>query len=255
MGKSRSVSLTIAYLLATRPSLTTHTALALIREARPLAEPNSGFMKQLDLWTRCGYTSDLESSVIYQRWLYAVEVEFSTAIGRAPDRLRFEDEESAKDASSGGTADAEEPTKAMRCRICRTLLAKEEYFVEHDPKTTITSRTISTSAPLPLPNPDAATSSATSVACGHYFMQPLSWMRPVLETGELEGRLLCPNLKCESLVGRWNWKGLKCSCGVWVTPAFAAQKGRVDLLSPMVERGNGVQPCMLSFLGNSKGLD
>ncbi|KFY53016.1 hypothetical protein V496_07987 [Pseudogymnoascus sp. VKM F-4515 (FW-2607)] len=237
MGKSRSVSLAIAYLLATRPSLTPFTALSLIRQTRPHADPNSGFMTQLDLWKRCGCTPDLESSAIYQRWLYATEVELSTSIGRAPDRLRFEDEEKAKDGSATESADA---TKAMRCRRCRTLLAKEEYIVEHDPKAPAEEDSSST-APLPLPNPDAAAASASSVACGHFFLQALSWMRPALETGELEGRLLCPNLKCEALVGRWNWKGLRCSCGVWVTPAFAVQKGRVDLLSPAVERGRGAQ--------------
>ncbi|OBT55169.1 hypothetical protein VE04_04475 [Pseudogymnoascus sp. 24MN13] len=166
-------------------------------------------------------TPDLEASPIYQRWLYAAEVELSTSIGRAPDRLRFEDEEKVK----SGVADSADATKAMRCRRCRTLLAKEEYIVEHDPKAPKEEDKISSTAALPLPNPDAAAASSSSVACGHFFLQALSWMRPALETGELEGRLLCPNLKCEALVGRWNWKGLKCSCGVWVTPAFAGRRG------------------------------
>ncbi|ELR08640.1 tyrosine protein phosphatase yvh1 [Pseudogymnoascus destructans] len=237
MGKSRSVTLAIAYLLATRPSLTPYTALSLIRQTRPHADPNSGFMTQLDLWRRCGCTPDLESSPIYQRWLYAAEVELSTAIGRAPDRLRFEDEEKVK----AGVTESSDATKAMRCRRCRTLLAKDEYIVEHDPKAPKEEDSISSTVALPLPNPDAAAASSSSVACGHFFLQALSWMRLALETGELEGRLPCPNLKCEALVGRWNWKGLKCSCGVWVTPAFAVQKGRVDLLSPAVERGRGAQ--------------
>ncbi|KFY44707.1 hypothetical protein V495_03293 [Pseudogymnoascus sp. VKM F-4514 (FW-929)] len=239
MGKSRSVSLAIAYLLATRPSLTPFTALSLIRQNRPLADPNSGFMTQLNLWKRCECTPDLESCALYQRWLYATEVELSTSIGRAPDRLRFEDEEKAK--SGFASSEAGDATKAMRCRRCRTLLAKEEYIVDHDPKAPAEEDAISSTAPLPLPNPDAAAASSSSVACGHFFLEPLSWMRPALEAGDLEGRLLCPNLKCEALVGRWNWKGLKCSCGVWVTPAFSVQKGRVDLLSPAVERGRGAQ--------------
>lgn len=201
-------------------------------------------MSQLFLWQQCNYDVEIESNRLYQRWLYNAEVELNAAIGRAPDRLRFEDEEKAKDIGKAGTSNQEVPaTKAMRCRKCRALLGMQEYFVAHDPKNPTAPKSHSEydMSFMPLPNPEAGDISATSVACGHYFLEPLSWMRPALETGELEGRLLCPNTRCESLVGRWNWKGLRCSCGLWVTPAFAVQKGRVDLLSPVVERGKGAQ--------------
>ncbi len=53
-------------------------------------------------------------------------------------------------------------------------------------------------------------------------------MRPALEQGLLEGRLECPNAKCKAQIGRYAWQGMRCSCGVWVCPAFSVQKGRVD---------------------------
>ena len=53
-------------------------------------------------------------------------------------------------------------------------------------------------------------------------------MRPELEQGILTGRLECPNLKCGAQLGRYAWQGMRCSCGVWVCPAFSVQKGRVD---------------------------
>ena len=242
MGKSRSVTITAAYLLATRPELTPQTALALIKETRPGAEPNSGFMEQLSLWHKAGCPEDVESHPLYQRWLFNAEVEMSAAIGRAPDRLRFEDEEIAvvKEAlGDSGKAPTNPKQRNLRCKRCRTLLGTEDYVVTHVAKESKKNETTVDMSSLPLPNPEAALESLTDVKCGHYFIQPLSWMRPTLETQELEGRLDCPNQKCKAHVGRWNWKGLRCSCGVWVTPAFALQKGRVDVLSPEVERGRG----------------
>ena len=53
-------------------------------------------------------------------------------------------------------------------------------------------------------------------------------MRPTLSEQLLSGRLECPNPKCEAQVGRYAWQGMRCSCGVWVCPAFSLQKGRVD---------------------------
>lgn len=53
-------------------------------------------------------------------------------------------------------------------------------------------------------------------------------MRPELEQGILAGRLECPNMKCGAQLGRYAWQGMRCSCGVWVCPAFSLQKGRVD---------------------------
>jgi dual specificity phosphatase 12 len=53
-------------------------------------------------------------------------------------------------------------------------------------------------------------------------------MRPELEQGVLAGRLECPNPKCGAQLGRYAWQGMRCSCGVWVCPAFSLQKGRVD---------------------------
>lgn len=59
----------------------------------------------------------------------------------------------------------------------------------------------------------------------------------------LSGRLECPNPKCGGQIGRYAWQGLRCSCGVWVLPAFSLQKGRVDEIvkrkEPVKGAGNG----------------
>jgi dual specificity phosphatase 12 len=64
-------------------------------------------------------------------------------------------------------------------------------------------------------------------------------MRPTLSESLLAGRLECPNPKCEAQVGRYAWQGMRCSCGIWVCPAFSLQKGRVDevMLKPTEIKG------------------
>ncbi|KAK7426263.1 tyrosine protein phosphatase yvh1 [Neonectria magnoliae] len=228
-GKSRSVSAIVAYLLwrypnrfdpnitsttlsdptHAHPALSSqgrsrketsveavHAALTFVRRTRPMGEPNPGFMDQLALWWEMGCPDDVETHPVYQRWAYMREVEEGLAVGQAPTRLRFEDEEAQPHDESG---------LSLRCKKCRRTLATALFIVDHKP---------------------AKKDSTT--ACQHFFVEPLGWMRSILEQGELNGRLLCPNAKCGAGVGRYDWKGFRCSCGDYVSPAFSLQRARVD---------------------------
>jgi dual specificity phosphatase 12 len=227
MGRSRSVTVILAYLLSTRPATCPDvpTALALIRETRPMAEPNTGFMTQLVLYKAMGCPSDVDAEPMYQRWLYKQEVEMSLATGRAPERLRFEDEEAPatnEDSSTPG-----EGEKELRCRKCRRNLATRQYLIPHTPKSSSSTPSDSETGPIA----SLAIANAASIPpCTHHFIHPLSWMRPRLAQGELAGRLECPNAKCGQQVGRYAWQGLKCSCGHWVVPGFSLAAGKVDEL-------------------------
>ncbi|RFU25423.1 hypothetical protein B7463_g10904, partial [Scytalidium lignicola] len=201
MGKSRSVTVTIAYLLRQNPNLTVSEALELIRTSRPIAEPNDGFMEQLELYKEMGCPRDIKSHPKYQRWLYQREVDLAIAAGMAPEKVRFEDEHTQELGDITGR-DVE-----LRCKKCRRTLATSQYLVPHTPPTN---------------------SSPASPTCTHHFLQPLSWMRTELEQGLLNGRLECPNAKCGAQIGRYAWQGMRCSCGKWICPAFSLQKGRVD---------------------------
>ena len=231
MGKSRSTTLLIAYLLSQNPKLEPQSALDLIRQSRSSAEPNAEFMKQLCLYhsMKCPSTQDvLDNHPLYQRWLYERIVKASAAAGVAPElsALRLGDEatampidlageEAVTNANSGETSS--EPTMTYRCRRCRTPLATSTYLVPHNPKRP-----------------------AASQPCAHLHLTPLSWMRPELEQGKLEGRLECPNLKCGQSVGRYAWQGMKCSCGEWVVPGMTLARGRVDEIKrPRVGVGGG----------------
>jgi dual specificity phosphatase 12 len=242
MGKSRSATIILAYLLwdSRRRSFATPlpdansdtaaipptpldvpSALALLRQVRPLAEPNKGFMEQLDLYHSMGCPDDVESQPKCQRWLYRRSVQESLSMHRAPEvgDVRFEDEHLQDGEGNLTTTNLRDGTPRshdlqLKCRKCRRLLATGNFITDHEP-------------------PDGK----DPKACAHVFLHPLSWMKPVLAEGQLDGRLSCPNTKCGANIGKFAWQGMRCSCGGWVTPGFAVTRGKID--EAVVSRGNG----------------
>ena len=285
MGISRSVTLVVAYLLwvsrqpqtvwqpkspsisqgsspspspASTPEmislaptpLTVDSALALVREGRPQAEPNSGFIKQLRMYEAmdCPTTQEqLESHKIYRRWMYSRRVMDALSANRAPGTsdISFRDEEDLGDGDQGPEQNAvkgienlapqepdgeitnpdisssstvfvspspqSSPDIELKCRKCRRLIAKSSFIIPHKPP----------------PHRDPAADGTTD-PCAHIFLHPLSWMKDVLSQGQLDGRLTCPNAKCGANIGKFAWQGFRCSCGGWVTPGFGITRGRVD---------------------------
>lgn len=127
MGKSRSATICIAYLLhKQRSALTPQSALALIRQARPLCEPNDGFMEQLNLYHEMRCPDEVADHPVYQRWLYRREVEESVACGRAPElkSVRFEDEQPQRPEQNTNQ------TVEIKCRKCRSVSLFQEESCE-----------------------------------------------------------------------------------------------------------------------------
>ena len=124
MGKSRSATLVIAYLMH-KYHISPTQALEQIRQSRPLCEPNEGFMQQLELYHDMQTPLDVESKPAYQRWLYQREVEMSRACGQAPeaDKIRFEDEHAATSPERAGFE--------LRCRKCRSVSAPLLPYQSH----------------------------------------------------------------------------------------------------------------------------
>lgn len=69
MGRSRSATLIIAYLLSSDDSLDVSSALALLTQSRPCVQPNAGFMLQLGLYFSMGCPVELDKEAAYYRWL------------------------------------------------------------------------------------------------------------------------------------------------------------------------------------------
>ncbi|EXJ63532.1 uncharacterized protein A1O5_11293 [Cladophialophora psammophila CBS 110553] len=275
--------------------LTLDSALALVRECRPQVEPNSGFIKQLRMYEAMGCPTtqeQLESHKIYRRWMNSRNVLDALSENRAPemDHISFRDEEDDDNSkpddipsSSSGTGkpdgsdllndrvqsltlldpDNDEPTEILnpditlsspspapplpanveiKCRKCRRLLAKSDFVLPHKPP----------------PHRDPSAAITAGDPCAHIFLHPLSWMRPVLSEGQLDGRLTCPTQWCGANIGKFAWQGLRCSCGGWVTPGFGLAKGKVDEVRVRAENssrrgGAGQGPGPASSFGPGHG--
>ncbi|KAI4234750.1 MAG: hypothetical protein LQ349_003591 [Xanthoria aureola] len=244
MGKSRSATAIIAHLLSTHP---THhsptTALTLLRRCRPLCEPNPGFMTQLHLYHRMRCPDDIASHPQYQRWCWERARKESLQLGQPPgsEFIVFEDEVAGEEKDRGGEIEGEkeegekgeknaETVEEYRCRRCRTSLGNSHFRIPHTPPPLPPSRNH---------NKNKSTTADTAPACAHLFLSPLSWMRPTLAEGNLEGRLECPNGKCGQNVGKYAWQGMKCSCGEWVVPGISVGRGRVDVVNVVGRKKKG----------------
>ncbi|KAJ6487779.1 hypothetical protein C8R45DRAFT_994291 [Mycena sanguinolenta] len=64
--------------------------------------------------------------------------------------------------------------------------------------------------------------------CSGYFVEPMKWMEPLLEAGQIAGKILCPNKKCGAKLGNYDWAGMCCGCKEWVTPGFCINRSKVD---------------------------
>lgn len=253
MGKSRSTTILIAYLLTQNSDLTPTTALTLIRKCRSQAEPNPGFMTQLLLYHSMRCPASPADHPVYQRWLYKRDVEASRAWGKAPEKIHFSDESGASPADESiyqrwkYQCDVEASTAISKIPDCihfsemHSNKPGDDARIETPELNQASSssfrcrrcRTSLATSPYLIrhtPRRPRSTSSNSSAApwCAHLFLEPLSWMRAELEHGKLEGRLECPNVKCGANVGKYAWQGMRCSCGEWIVPAISIARSRVD---------------------------
>ncbi|CAK9184062.1 unnamed protein product [Ilex paraguariensis] len=111
-------------------------------------------------------------------------------------------------------------TPAYRCKKCRRAVALQENVVDHVPGEG------ETSFEWHKRRGGDRFNNCDEIECSSVFVEPLRWMVTV-EEGALEGKLSCAH--CEARLGYFNWSGIQCSCGSWITPAFQLHKSRVDI--------------------------
>ena len=78
------------------------------------------------------------------------------------------------------------------------------------------------------PKLNSIRASLNSHQCQSLFVEQNQWMESLV-LGSSQGKLTCP--KCSGRLGSFNWAGLQCSCGQWITPAFQIHKARIDLIA------------------------
>ncbi|CAI0452450.1 unnamed protein product [Linum tenue] len=222
-GVSRSAAIITAYLMRLE-QLTLEDALESLRQSCESVCPNDGFLDQLKMFEDMGFKVDHGSS-IYKRFHVKV-------LGDCYNRgEKIESDQFAADPSIAVEVQAQtaaplngekKRVKAYRCKKCRRLIALEGNVVGHIPgegESSFSWNKRRSGNPF---------SKSDETDCSSIFIEPLRWMKAV-EDGGLEGKLSCAH--CDARLGYFNWSGIQCSCGSWITPAFQLQKGRVDISS------------------------
>lgn len=219
-GVSRSAAIITAYLMRSE-QLSHEDALESLRKNCEFVCPNDGFLEQLQIYEEMGFKVDRDSS-IYKRFRLKVLGE-SYNRGEIIDNYKFgADPGLLKDEVSSEEAKREVKQFSVplyRCKKCRRLVASQDNVISHLPgegETSFEWHKRRSGNPF----------NRGDTECSSIFVEPLRWMATV-EEGGVEGKLLC--VHCEARLGYFNWSGIQCSCGSWITPAFQLHKSKVDI--------------------------
>lgn len=215
-GKSRSVAVIVAYLMA-KYHLTYAQALHAVTRKVADAQPNDGFVEQLKLFEQMKCELD-ESSSEYRKFLVANSLKQDPSGALIPKLDVFSNKKTTKTPQGPSSYN-------LRCKRCRHVLASETEIATHEVPGA-ESRQSKFIKNAPNSRRIVSVAEAASV-CSHYFVdEPLGWMNTELEKQEIEGKFACP--KCEAKVGGYSWRGSRCSCGKWMVPALHLQAAKVD---------------------------
>uniref|UniRef100_A0A0D9XNU2 protein-tyrosine-phosphatase n=1 Tax=Leersia perrieri TaxID=77586 RepID=A0A0D9XNU2_9ORYZ len=182
--------------------------------------PNDGFLEQLKLFEEMGFKVDT-TSPLYKRFRLKLLGQ-SYKIGEKIGSYVFEDDPglpAEPNSSTQNLPNKETPETAYRCKKCRRIVAVQDNVVSHTPG--------EGESCFQWHNKRKGGQSYNKEQdCSSLFVEPLKWMTPV-EDGALEGKLSC--IHCGARLGYFNWSGIQCNCGSWITPAFQISKSKVDI--------------------------
>lgn len=208
-GVSRSAAVLLAHLMKT-DKISLDEALDFLRNVYPKANPNDGFIEQLQLYEAMASRVDKTHPVYKQYRLQLLAHQIQSQQYGTKDLLSTLIEELKHPSSSDN--------KSYKCRKCRLALFSGTSLIAHEPGSGQLS--------FKWHKQDCNTvDDSSNTQCTSLFIEPVGWMLPLLE-GTVDGKLPCP--KCNGRLGSFNWAGMQCSCGKWVTPAFQIHKNRVD---------------------------
>ncbi|XP_019187253.1 PREDICTED: dual specificity protein phosphatase 12-like [Ipomoea nil] len=221
-GVSRSASIVAAYLMRSE-QFSYEDAIQSLCQSCESVSPNDGFVDQLKMFEEMGFKVN-RASPTYKRFHLKLlgecynrgETIEASKFAADPALLTKKlslvtDEPLSREAC---------PTQAYRCKKCRRVVAVQDNVIDHVPgegETAFGWSKRRSGRPFEKADDDE---------CSSIFIEPLQWMKSVGE-GALEGKLCC--IHCEARLGYFNWSGIQCSCGSWITPAFQLHKSRVDV--------------------------
>ncbi|KAJ0080885.1 hypothetical protein Patl1_10525 [Pistacia atlantica] len=123
-------------------------------------------------------------------------------------------------ASNCGFAEpVPKPQIVYRCKKCRRIVALEENIVPHE------RGKGEQCFKWKKRSNDPGKIEKEVAECSSIFVESMKWMQS-LQEGSVEDKLQC--MGCKARLGSFNWAGMQCSCGAWVTPAFQLHKSRLD---------------------------
>ena len=221
VGMSRSVTAIISYMIAVL-GFTVEESLKIIREKRPWACPNDGFMDQLlelqhstvsgklncDVYQK---TADFHHNLIKERQKSNLA---SSATAEATLQMKINEKVLSRVNDSNVQQDQLAiDEQCFKCKKCRKILFSSKDLEAHQKGRSI-------AAVYGAKGVDASTKECTSF----FLNSDLDWL-PKSE-GAIKGKINCD--KCAAKIGHFSWTATQCSCGTWVTPAFQIHKSRVD---------------------------
>ncbi|XP_031474089.1 uncharacterized protein LOC116246373 [Nymphaea colorata] len=219
-GVSRSAAVMTAYLMRSE-QLSQEDALESLHQSCELVCPNDGFLEQLKMFENMGFKVD-RTSPIYKRFRLKLLGE-AYSRGEKIDGSGFGTDPGLPDqVSSRADTLTDKPKTAFRCKSCRRVVATQDNVISHTPGE---GEACFSWAKRRSGHPFIR---ADEIECSSIFIEPLKWMKAV-EDGAMEGKLSC--IHCQSRLGYFNWSGIQCSCGSWITPAFQLHKSRIDVCS------------------------
>ena len=212
-GVSRSAAVALAHLIREEGGeAPVEAQLAELQRVYPAAEPNEGFMAQLELFRAMGCRLD-RGHAPYRKFR-------TENLGRqyhVEGRVALSELDEGGSAGEGSAASgAPGNFELYRCKRCRALVGTSQNSVPHDRGEGDRAFTWRKRKGKKGEGLDV---------CQSVFVEPLSWMK-ALEEGDVQGKLSC---RCGSRLGNFNWAGLQCNCGRWVTPAFQLQISQIDV--------------------------
>uniref|UniRef100_A0A2K6VU16 protein-tyrosine-phosphatase n=3 Tax=Onchocerca TaxID=6281 RepID=A0A2K6VU16_ONCVO len=213
-GISRSVFVVAAYIMQ-KFQWSSAKAVKYIQRIRPIALPNDGFMRQLQIFESCHFIANIQiisQCPLYKKWLLNISSNDASSV-------TFYDDEKSPD--SVGPMNIE-----YRCRKCRKILFNDKHIMRHKVLT---------------PNTVTGHGAMETMDCNFgYFVLPMEW----LSLNEHRGKILC---SCNEKLGHYDWGGRVCegttgrSCGTAVRPWIYINQNKTDrvvktsqnLLNPM----------------------